>query len=60
MWYNDIVEREVIKLDRSKAYGIVISEFIKAIKENKDNEELTEDLWHCVAQMEKIKAKFDN
>jgi hypothetical protein len=47
-------------LDRSKAYGIVISEFIKVINENKDNEELTEDLWHCVAQMEKIKTKFDN
>jgi hypothetical protein len=47
-------------LDRDKAYGIVISEFIKAINTNKDNEELTEDLWHCVAQMEKIKKMFDN
>ena len=47
-------------MDRNKAYGIVISEFIKVIDTNKGDEELTEDLWHCVAQMEKIKAKFDN
>ena len=47
-------------MDRNRAYGIVIAEFIKAINENKDNEELTEDLWHCVAQMEKIKKMFDN
>lgn len=47
-------------MDRNKAYGIVISEFIKAINANEDNEELKEDLWHCVAQMEKIKKIFDN
>lgn len=47
-------------MDRGKAYGIVISEFIKAINTNKDNEELKEDLWHCVALMEKIKKMFDN
>lgn len=43
-------------MDRDKAYGIVISDFIKAITTNTDNEELTEDLWHCVAQIEKIKT----
>ncbi len=57
-------------MDRNKAYGIVISEFIEAINtdENneeimsdfKDKEELIDDLWHCVAQMEKIKKMFDN
>lgn len=57
-------------MDRNKAYGIVISEFIEAINTNEDNEEilsdfqnkeeLTDDLWHCVAQMEKVKKMFDN
>lgn len=47
-------------MDRGKAYGIVIAEFIKAINTNENNEELKEDLWHCVAQMEKIKKMFDN
>lgn len=56
-------------MDRGKAYGIVISEFIEAINTNENNEEimsdfnnreeLIDDLWHCVAQMEKIKKMFD-
>lgn len=47
-------------MERNKAYGIVLGELIKAINTNKDNEELTDDLWHCVAQIEKIKIMFDN
>ena len=47
-------------MDRNKAYGIVLGEFIQARNANKDNEELTDDLWHCVAQIEKIKIIFDN
>ena len=57
-------------MDRNKAYGIVTSEFIKAINTDEDNEEimsdymnkeeLIDDLWHCVALMEKIKKMFDN
>lgn len=46
-------------MDRDKAYGIVISEFLKTIYANPNNEELVEDLWHCVAQLEKIKTLFD-
>ena len=46
-------------MDRDKAYNVVISDFIKAINTNQDNEELTEELWHCVAQIEKIKIMFN-
>lgn len=46
-------------MDRDKAYKVVISEFIKAITINKDNKELTEELWHCVAQIGKIKIMFN-
>jgi hypothetical protein len=56
--------------DRNKAYGIVASEFIQTINTVEDNaeimsdymnkEELIDDLWHCVALMEKIKKMFDN
>lgn len=46
-------------MNRDKSYEIVISDFIKAINTNQDNEELTEELWHCVAQIEKIKIMFN-
>jgi hypothetical protein len=52
--------REVFKVDRDKAYNIVISECIKAIEIKKDNEDLVSDFWHCIAQIENIKRMFNN
>ena len=47
-------------MDRDKAYEIVISDFLKAIDTNKDNEDLVSDFWHCIAQIEKVKVMFNS
>lgn len=41
-------------MDKDTAYGIVISDFIKAMEIRKDSADLVSDFNHCIAQIENI------